>query len=196
MGPVQSKYQLPSGKRYIISYCKQYTNCSKIKESVNLENYIDPQIKTVLDLIYNVFYYKLDAIGYKIHHKYGQFQNINNSPLEYILKTVSIKSSNRDNLKDLDIKYICYFGTINNIQSLLSKGSILIAGIIIDLELSEFLGSKEQHIISDIVLLTGYSKDSFFIKTTWTIEILEIPNKYIENIKEIWDLFLNSPELS
>ena len=123
------------------------------------------------------------------------FKNISNIPLEHILENVSIKSNNGINLTDIDIKKNCYYPTLHNIKSLLCNGNVLIAGLILDSPLCvNVLHQKVIQLITDIVLIVGYSPNGIFIKTSWTPEILELPIEYISNFKEMWDIYINSPE--
>jgi len=77
----------------------------------------------------------------------------------------------------------------------LSKGNILIAGLILDSSLCvNVLHQKVSNLITDIVLIVGYSPTGILIKTSWISEIIEIPIEYLSNFKEMWDIYINSPE--
>jgi hypothetical protein len=123
------------------------------------------------------------------------FKNISNVPLETILEQLTIKSKNGIILSDITIKRICYYPTLCNIKALLSKGNVLIAGIILDpLFCNNILQQVIPTLITDIVLIVGYTPTSVIIKTSWTPETIEVPNEFIANFKEMWDIFINSPE--
>ena len=195
MGQVQSfEYTLPLGKRYIISYCSQYNvNATEFVPETVLLN-ISILNKSPNDLINSVFYHKLNAIGYSIEQR-PLFKNISNIPLETILEQVTIKSKTGIILSDIIVHRMCYYPTLINIKSLLSKGSILIAGLILTTKFCEnVLKQTVNTLITDIVLIVGYTELGLLIKTTWTPEVIEIPNEYLSNFKEIWDIYINSPE--
>ena len=195
MGQSQSlQYTLPSGKRYTISYCSQYNvkEYGFVPDSVHIN--IPVLNKNPIDLIYSVFYAKLNAMGYSMEQT-SVFRNISNIPLETVLEQVTIKSKNGLTLSDITVKQTCYYPTIANIKSLLAKGSPLIAGIILDpLFCTTVLHEVISHLITDIVLIVGYSETGVIIKTSWTPETIEVPNEYLSNFKEMWDIYINSPE--
>ena len=53
---------------------------------------------------------------------------------------------------------------------------------------------NNSDIISDIILIVGYTPDTLLIKTSWVPDTLEIPLNYIGNIKELWNISIYSPE--
>ena len=195
MGQSQSsEYTLPFGKRYVISYCNQYNvnEPGPFKESVNINVPVENN-STPLHLIYSVFYYKLNLIGYSIKEKW-KYVNCN-IPLETILEKISIKSNDFVTLSDITIQKLCYYPTLENIKSLLTNGNVLIAGMILSTNLCEnVLNQNVNNLITDIVLIVGYTPSGVLVKTTWTHGEIEIPNNYLSNFKEIWDICINSPE--
>jgi len=195
MGQSQSsEYILPFGKRYIISYCAQYNikDSGTFKDSVNVNIPVENN-KTPLHLIYTLFYYKLNLIGYSIK---PIWKHLNcNIPLETILEKISINSSDLVTLSDITIQRTCYYPTLDNIKSLLSNGNVLIGGMILGPKMcTDILNQTVNNLITDIVLIVGYTPSGILIKTTWTSGTIEIPNEYLSNFKELWDIYINSPE--
>jgi hypothetical protein len=195
MGQSQSlQYTLPLGKRYTISYSPQYNvnEYGFVPETIHIN--IPILNKNPIDLINSVFYSKLNRMGYSLQQT-PIFKNISNVALEDILEQLTIKSKNGIILSDITIKKNCYYPTLANIKALLSQGNVLIAGIILDpLFCNNVLQQVVPTLITDIVLIVGYTPTSVIIKTSWTAETIEVPNEFIANFKEMWDIFMNSPE--
>ena len=191
---------LPTGKYFKHSYCLKHENKvlkNKIK-GIDLSFLIDDYNT---QLIMQVFYYKLKHLGYTlgvIKHVYTGYriEHIFNS---FVKEGVPIK--NDEMIDDLTITVECYEPHLNNIYYHLNKGSILVAGIILTEEFIKNLFENfdkfdkfdkfDNKVLSDIILITGYDSSNFFIKTTWISGILTIPNKYLKNIREIWNINTN-----
>jgi len=170
---------------YIYSYCKQY-NCeneAKLKD-INLINLLNDEP------FHFWFIYKLKHAGYSVKLKSNFNFNFNLLPLNKIIQTVI----NVLSLKKI-IKSKCYVVNEFNIKSLLSSGNVLLGGVVIDSELSKILNCNfnERVITTDTLLIIGYTENTLIVKTNKE-EIINLPNEFINNIKEIWDIFIESPE--
>jgi hypothetical protein len=192
MGNTSSKrYDLPLGKNYNISYCRQYNYKSKIKDFIDLSSFLIDHG----DLISKLIIYNINKHGYSLK-KNNLFLN-HNLPLNEVIKNFKIKSSENVILKDVSLKSRCYFVNEENIKSLLSDGNILIGGIIVDQEFSDLYLDKTpiNYLVTDIVLIIGYSdKLKLILKTNWCKENLYIDFNFLCNIKEIWNVIPILPE--
>lgn len=197
MGNSTSKeYLLPSGLNYIVSYCKIHTLPVHTCYGSSDLTYFTECDKLLLI----PFYYKLRNMGYavKSSHFKAYYLNIKlplNELIQKIIKAGIPNSSGE--LLDVDIKHTCYYPTLNNIHVLLDSGNILIAGLIIDKEfIKKVLNSDDviNEIVSDIVLIIGYTKENILIKTNWTSSIIHVPISFISNFREIWNIEIESPE--
>jgi hypothetical protein len=142
-------------------------------------------------------HYKIKHLGYNIKQFITEEFGIP-LPLNEILERIlnkGIKSElSNEKLNDIEITIQCFYPKLKNIKRLLSSGSILIGGLIIDHKLLKFFDINESTILSDIVLIVGYTAECIIIRTTWIIESLSIPNEFIDNFKELWDINIKSPE--
>ena len=176
----QSQSNLPSGKKYTVSYCKQHSGKEtdiKILDSIDLSNLLSG------DLIGSVYKYKTRFLGYSI----PPITYENNRPLNLLLKSIK--------LENFDIKPRCYTVSLDNIKYFLSRFDILIAGIIIDKKFAKgMFDITIENKASDIILITGYTSDSLILRTNWKQTHLEIPFNFICNIKEIWNISILSHE--
>jgi hypothetical protein len=174
MGQQQSSttsVQLPLGKNYLISYVKfeslNIENESMELDSVDLSNYLQPGN----NLIESAFKYTYSLVGMKyIKRVYPE-----NIPLNELINLYLTP----------DTKVVCYNPSLKNIKRLLSDFNVLIAGIIIDKELAERFGKKVNGIVTDIVLIVGYTPDSLILKTTWIQDLFYLNYSFSGNIKEI-----------
>jgi hypothetical protein len=192
-------------KNYLISYVKQcnYSYDDSIhKNNIDLSNfYISLESENkIYSLIYGSLFYKLNEIGYSIKPIIPRYIPGNENSLEDIIKKIMeygfLLSNYSDVLNDLIITRTCYYPTLNNIKSLLNQGNILIGGILIDSELINFLEkdniSDTNTIIgSDIILIMGYSDLGLLIKTNYSDVLIDY--KFIDNIKEVWNIVLKPP---
>ena len=88
-----------------------------------------------------------------------------------------------------------YKVSLNNIKYLLSQGNILIAGIVLDERFGMEVLQKVVHsLLTDIVLIVGYNAENIYILSNWKPEIIKIDNCFVDNILEIWNIEINSPE--
>jgi len=181
-GPSKKEYSLPSGKKYVFSYCRHYSlnMDSENFESINLENLLE----TSEEVLEQVFNYKLKNIGYSFKTSIKTIKG----PLHNILNSVILP-------KDISFLAKCYQVQKHIIQYFLTKGDILVCGLIMDEDfLLEILGIPFRDTLSDIILIVGYTPDKFLIKTNWTPDTLEIPWIFVENIQELWNINIESPE--
>jgi len=200
MGQTQSA--LPSGKHYKYSYCKQLDNLnfSILPPILNLSNLINfpSGDNYILKLIYTAIYYKIKHLGYNIKENTNYYIN-NNIQLNKIIENVcnhGIKSSD-DNyeIKDLIMVGKPYKVSLNNIKQLLFKGNVIIAGIVLDEKFGmEVLQKEVSSLLTDIILIVGYTETHLFIMSNWKSEIIEIDYIFVDNILEIWNIEINSPE--
>ena len=210
MGPVQSKeYNLPSGKNYSFSYCKQleiksassnaraFTDLSNL---INFENNDCAFNENIIKLIYSAIKYKITNLGYTINPCINLNLNLNKS-LKDNLETIinyGFYNNQGDFLSDLIIKKQCYKSDLNTIFSLISSGNILVGGIIIDQELIDYLDIKLtiDKLISDIILIIGFTEECLILKTNWKNENIYLKFEFIDNIKELWNFKIKSPEIN
>ena len=196
MGQKQTKqaleYYIPTKKNFKLSYCVQ-ENVSEVaekKEYINLSKLIEEYNSS--NLILQVLYYKCKHEGYSF--KENPVSQISYR-IDHILEYISDKGlylQNNAILNDIKINRVCYEPNLNNIYSLLNKGNILLAGIIltekfiIDVLKMDVLDYHD--IMSDIILIVGYDTTTIFLKTMWCENLIKIDNKFIRNIREIWDI--------
>jgi len=194
MGNQQS---LPSGKNYIISYCKHLNFKAKteISNETNLISGISIDTKNQYNLILSVFYNKINACGYSL--KFICKPTFTIAPLENILKEIKengfYSSNKQKKLSDIIIKTKCYAPKIKIIKSLVYLGNVLIAGLVIDEEFAKnVLKMDTKQLLSDIVLIVGYTEKELIVKSIYSQFV--IPNEYISSIKEVWNIEVESPE--
>jgi hypothetical protein len=194
MGNNQSS--LPSGKNYIISYCKHLNFKNNfISNETNLINGININKSNQSNLIISVFYNKINSCGYSLKPSFTQKFTI--APLEVILNKIKdhgFYSSNKEKkLSDIIIKPKCYTPKLKIIKSLIYLGNVLIAGLVIDPEFAKnVLNTNITEIVTDIVLIVGYTEKEIIIKGVFSEFV--IPNEYISSIKEVWNIEIESPE--
>ena len=204
MGQTQSNF-IPSGKHYKYSYCKQLDNLvyTFLPESINLSlnlnlNSNSKNDNYILNLIYVSIYYKIKNLGYNIKENKNYYISTYNIQLNTIIENVALKgimSSSNEVLKDLSIVGKPYKVSLNNIKYLLSQGNILIAGIVLDERFGMEILQKVVHsLLTDIVLIVGYDTESIYILSNWKSEIIKIDIHFVDNILEIWNIEINSPE--
>jgi hypothetical protein len=203
MGLTESKYALPTENTFIFSYCKQHEpEFTDILTSVDLSNNINRNNNIhnyILNFIYKSLYYKVYNLGYSVKECSNPFVHTNTN-LSKIIQSVCERgfssSDKSENMTDIVIKPTCYKPTVNIIKGLLSEGNILIAGIVIDDDLSqEVFKKKTVSNTTDIVLITGYNKNTLTLLTNWREEPVEINLCYTSNIIEIWNIEVNCPEI-
>ena len=108
---------------------------------------------------------------------------------------VCVISFNSKILNDLTMTGKPYKVSLNNIKNLLSSGNILIAGIVIDEKFGkDVLQQNISSLLTDIIIIIGYNQSSLFIYSNWKEEIIEIDYIFVDNILEIWNIEVNSPE--
>jgi len=192
---------LPSGKNYTISYTKhsKFKCIPNLASETNLVTGINIFGNTHLDLIYSVFYNNTNNQGYSLKVGKQLKLEIKGITLEDIFKKVikyGLWSSDRQNvLKDIVVSPKCYSPKLKVIRSLVSLGNVLVAGLIIDSVLSKILFNVEfNEIVTEIVLVIGYTEKDILIRSSWTSDLVAIPNEQISLIKEIWNIEINSPD--
>ena len=192
---------VPSGKNYKISYLKhsKFKCIPNLASETNLVTGININNKSTLDLIYSVFYNNINNNGYSLKGLYPVNTEIKSLTLEELLKSIikhGFWSSDRSKrLKDIAVSPICYSPKLKTLRSLVSLGNVLIAGMIIDSVLSKLLFNTEfTEIVTEIILVIGYTEKEILIKTTWNNELVSIPNEHISSIKEVWNIVVNSPD--
>ena len=212
MGQLQTKdYYIPSGRNYSMSYVKHINiKFKKLNDSqnFNLSNLIQfdnliikyPKENGILKLIYSAMWYKITNLGYTIKENIPNLSLNLCEPLNECLDKIinhGFINKREDVLSDLIITKQCYQSNLNNIKYLLCNGNILVAGILIDNEfINQVLNSDEiiNDIISDIIIIIGYNLDSLIIKTNWVDTPINLNFSFIDNIKEIWNFEIKSPE--
>ena len=190
MGVQNSKngYYMPDRKIFKLSYCiHKNITLSEIKNtntdlSILVSDYSDVEVLSQL------LYYKLKHIGYT---------NLKIINIEFPYYSLEHIIDNIKNIfiKDLKIKKECYEPNLNNIYHFLNKGRILLAGIILNDEFATEvlkLNLLDNQIVSDIILIVGYNTENIFIKSNWCKDILKVDNKFLNNIKELWNVEIST----
>ena len=112
---------------------------------------------------------------------------------------------------DITFEYQLYTVNTSVILNFLNKGEILIGVLVMDsLFLKEVLpdnnsmqtlpNDNKLPTVSDFVLIIGWvpetktSKSFIIVKTNWQLDPIEIPVKFINNFKELWNITVKSPE--
>ena len=202
-GDIECIYTLPNFNKYTISYCKQNNFDNTIKEG-QLKESIDLSSSILFDnnLVYCVILEQVNKLGYslkKVFQKPIPF----NTPLNEIIKSYNsfMSSDCNDTLNDLIIKNTCHYATLDNIKKILNNFNVIIAGIIIDHDLIKSITNHTSNTpissfkqTTDIVCIVGYNSSSILLKTNWTDKIIHLNTSFIENIKEIWNIDIKSPE--
>ena len=194
MGNNQSS--LPSGKNYMISYCKHHNfKNNSISNETNLINGININESNQLNLIMSVFYNKINACGYSLKPIYKQSFTI--KPLDEIFDEIKkhgfYSSDKQTKLKDIILKPKCYTPKLKSIKSLIYLGNVLIAGLVIDPDFAKSVLNKNlTQTVTDIVLIVGYNEKEIIVKSIFSQFV--IPNEYISSIKEVWNIEVESPE--
>ena len=192
-----AQFKIPSGKNYLISYSKQsrYTPIQFISNETNLVTGIDISNKSSLHLLYSVFYYHLHALGYSLKSIVYPLPGPV-LPLDELIFHIIKRGfySSDTPLSDIIITPKCYSPKLKTIRSLVYLGNIIVAGLVIDQELSQFLFKSKLDIITEVVLIVGYTEKDLLLKCTWSSDIVSVPNEHLSNIKEIWNIEIKSPE--
>lgn len=190
-------FKLPYENKYFFSYEKQYDSNGIIKDSIDLSNFIQDNGNFIYQIIFN----QIINLGYSIKLKVPKMDLYKKtSTIKEIIQSIKaygfLSSDYTDNLSDLKFTSKCYFPRLKNIKILLSQNHILIAGIIIDHELMKSIlpNFVLKNEVSDIIVIVGYNSENILIKTLWTPEVLSINISFIQNIKEIWTILIESPE--
>jgi len=188
-------------------------------QNFNLSNLIQfdnviiqyPKERGILKLIYSAMWYKITNLGYTIKENIPNLLLNLREPLNECLDKIINHGfliekdqdynhqdyNHQDYLSDLIIIKQCYQSNLDNIKYLLYTGNILVAGILIDQEfINQVLNSDDiiNVVLSDIIIIIGYNLDSLIIKTNWADTPINLSFLFIENIKEIWNFEIKSPE--
>ena len=185
---------VPTENKFYSSYCNQeyVPDIGIINESVDLGNF------NTNNFIFEIIHRQIANLGYSIKLKVPEYNIFKkNASIKEMLHNITLhgfkSSDHTDVLCDLKIKGTCYYP--KNLKNLLNKGNPLLAGIILD---NDIMKSLYYPIIpeevTDIICILGYTSDNLLIKTTWCDKTLNLDNKFIENIKEVWEITVESPE--
>lgn len=193
MGNQQSL--LPSGKNYVISYCKHLNFKTRIDiaNETNLISGIQIDTSNQYNLILSVFYNKINSCGYSLKPVYKLPFVV--APLENILKQIKELGfySHNKKLSDITLKTKCYTPKLKSIKSLIYLGNILIAGLVIDEDFAKnVLKQETKQLLSDIILIVGYTEKELIAKSIYSE--FTIPNEYTTSIKEVWNIEVETPE--
>ena len=192
MGQENTKFKesrVPREKIFKLSYIvhKNVKENEEVK-TLNLTTILEP-FKGV-DIIMQFLYYGFKTSGYDLKPLNIELicNNVND-----IIDEINVKGfpiSNNTLIKDIKIIKSCYRPTLNNIYHFLNRGNILLGFIILDETfVNEILNIKDfKTIATDLVLIVGSTHESILIKSKWVDETLKISNKYLSNIRELWDI--------
>jgi len=198
MGQQQTKqlnYNIPNMKMFKLSYCIQNNIefISEIKEQIDLSLLVN-EFKVGIPLQF--IYYKLKHAGYVFKEYSIDLQIYRLDELLNYFSNKGIFLSKNAVINDVKIKSKCYESNLNNIYHFLNKGNILLGGIILN---EDFITNVLKldildytKTISDIILIVGYNQTHIYLKTNWSNDILKVENKFIKNIREIWNIDLKT----
>jgi hypothetical protein len=193
------KFRIPNEKLYKLSYeltVKVNDNQNELK-FINLSDALK-DFSPNIDPIIQYFYHKLKQSGYVLKPLNIEFVYMS---INEIINKINLKGFpvvNNSSINDIKLIKKCYEVSLNTIYYFINNDSILLALIILNeeflihvLKINENLQNK---VITDVVLIVGYTDKTFFIKNKWSEEnqILEIENKYLNNIKEIWNISIKT----
>jgi len=123
--------------------------------------------------------------------------------IEGILHQINLKgfpAINNEFIKDIKIVKCCYKPDLNAIYYFLNKGEPLLAMVMLDLEfVTECLKISIETINdigTDAVIIVGYDPDNFYIKTNWFDFDIKVENRFIDNIKELWNVKMQNLNLN
>ena len=196
MGQENSKPEngtVPTEKLYHLSYVvnKTINTVEEINGQQDLSYILEPYDR--VGLIMQIVYYKLKNHGYSLKPLNIEF---NYSTINEILDEISKKGLpiSNNTIKDIKIISNCYQPQLNTIYHFLNQGEILLCLIILDQEFFKVVLNidKKSGIATDTILVVGYDLDTFFIKTKWSSKILKLENKFLKNIKEIWNVEIHT----
>jgi hypothetical protein len=181
---------IPRENKFYSSYCKQIDLIDRpILESVDLGSLNSN------NFIVEIIQQQITKLGYSIKIKVPEINN--NNTIKEMINTIKLNgfmsSDYSGVLSDLKINGTCYYP--RNIKYLISKGTPLVAGIILDNDIMKSIDFPEiPQEVTDIICIVGYTQDSLLIKTTWSYKILNLDISFIDNIKEVWEIIIESPE--
>lgn len=186
--PDNENCMIPTERLYKLSYVVHNTlkKVEEINGQQDLSYILEPYDR--VDLIMQLVYYKLKNNGYTLKPLNIEFSysSINEILNEIGKKGLPVSSGS---IKDIKLISNCYQPQLNTIYHFLNQGDILLGLIILDKDFFKVVLNVDKDIIAtDTVLIVGYDLDTFFIKTKWSNEILKIKNRFINNIKEIWNI--------
>jgi len=186
---------IPSERLFKLSYTV-YKSTSKYDnevQTVNLSNLLDEyHNNSNIGVFMQFFYQKFKFNGYNlkpINFDFG-YRSIHDIIMD--ISNNGFPVSNNEFFKDIKIIKSCYKPSLDTIYNFLNQGKLLLAMIILDTDfITECLKLTQENlkdIATDAVVIVGYDKFNFYIKTNWFKFIVKVENKYINNIKEIWDI--------
>jgi len=197
MGQTPSKtfndeHFIPTERLFKLSYTTKTPSkiVTEKLEAINLSVLLEEYPNNIC-VFMQFLYQKIKFNGYNLKSINIDFSN---SSIMTILKDLNENGFPVINGQIKDVKIIknCYESNLNNIYYFLNQGTILLAMIILDSEfITQSLKLSEENlkdIATDAVIIVGYDADNFYIKTNWFKFIVKVENKFIINIKEIWDI--------
>jgi hypothetical protein len=180
---------VPKENKFYSSYCKQY---DFVPES---DIILEPIELNTNNFIFEIIHQQITNLGYSIKLKVPEYDIFKkNASIKEMIHSIQVhgfmSSDYTDVLSDLKIKGKCYFP-----KNLKIKGIPLLAGIILDNDIMKSINfpniPKE---VTDIICIVGYTPNNLLIKTTWSDKILNLDISFINNIKEVWEITVESPE--
>jgi hypothetical protein len=184
---------IPSERLFKLSYTvyKSISNGPLETSSVNLSNLLD-EYHNNIGVFMQFFYQKFKFNGYNlkpINFNFG-YRSIHDIIMD--ISNNGFPVSNNEFFKDIKIIKSCYKPSLDTIYNFLNQGKLLLAMIILDTDfITDSLKLSHENlkdIATDAVVIVGYDQFNFYIKTNWFKFIVKVENKFINNIKEIWDI--------
>jgi hypothetical protein len=104
---------------------------------------------------------------------------------------------NNEFIKDIKLTRQCYKPDLNVIYSFLNQGKALLAMVILEPQfITECLKLSSENlkdIATDAVIVVGYDRLNFYIKTNWFDFVVKVENRFIDNFKEFWNVSIQTP---
>ena len=190
-------YFIPSERLFKLSYivARTITTDNEKYQQVDLHGLYEKFDDNIV-VFMQFCYQKFQEAGYTlkpINIDWG-YSSINE--IFYEMESKGFPISNNGLIKDIKFVKNFYKVDLEIIYHFLNRGQPLLAIILLDETfIKDVLKLNEEkycnkNIITDVLIIVGYDSHNFFIKSNWFKSIIKVENKFIHNIKEIWDIQL------